>query len=224
MQYKWDASIHLYSTNEIRMGIIKRLYSYVGIKVKQKTGNKHKKMDNVRVDNGTEFMGAFDAKRKTRKMGRGKSSPYQPQQQGKVERFNRTITDAARTMLYKVDKRFWPAAHKMAAWTWNRLDRKTKKSPYFRRYGIHPDLTKIKKFGCIAFFRNQDGYRRKLEDKYIKGVFIGYSETSSAYLIAFWDKQNKMQVAESWDCKFFENFDPPADISPSGKVERRKQF
>ena len=51
------------------------------------------------------------------------SSPYTPQQNGVVERKNRTLLDMAKTMLdeYKTLDRFWAEAIKTACYAINRL-------------------------------------------------------------------------------------------------------
>ena len=56
----------------------------------------------IRSDNGTEFKNSQIEF----------SSPYTPQQNGVVERKNRTLLDMARTMLdeYKTPDRFWAEA------------------------------------------------------------------------------------------------------------------
>jgi transposase InsO family protein len=62
------------------------------------------------------------------------SAPYTPQQNGVVERKNRTLIDIARTMLgeFKTPKRFWPEAVNTTCHTINRvyLHRLVKKTSY----------------------------------------------------------------------------------------------
>jgi transposase InsO family protein len=78
-----------------------------------------------RSDNGMEFKnsqieGFFEEEGIKHEL----SSPYTPQQNGVVERKNRTLLDMARTMLdeYKTPDRFWAEAINIACYSINRLN------------------------------------------------------------------------------------------------------
>jgi transposase InsO family protein len=78
----------------------------------------------IRSDNGTEFKNSqIEGFLEEEGIKHEFSSPYTPQQNGVVERKNRTLLDMARTMLdeYKTPDRFWVEAINIACYSINRL-------------------------------------------------------------------------------------------------------
>jgi transposase InsO family protein len=80
-----------------------------------KTGSKRVQIKDkkIRSDNGTEFKNSqIEGFLEEEGIKHEFSSPYTPQQNGVVERKNRTLLDMARTMLdeYKTPDRFWAEA------------------------------------------------------------------------------------------------------------------
>jgi transposase InsO family protein len=78
----------------------------------------------IRSDNGTEFKNSqIEGFLEEEGIKHEFSSPYTPQQNGVVERKNRTLLDMARTMLdeYKTPDRFWVEAINTACYSINRL-------------------------------------------------------------------------------------------------------
>jgi transposase InsO family protein len=82
------------------------------------------------------------------------SSPYTPQQNGVVERKNRTLLDMARTMLdeYKTPDRFWAEAINTACYSINRLylHRILKKTSYELLTGKSPMFHILESLGVNA--------------------------------------------------------------------------
>ena len=77
-----------------------------------------------RSDNGTEFKSTgLDTYLDTLGITHEFSAPYTPQQNGVVERKNRTLIEMARTMLdeYKTPRKFWTEAIDTACHTINRV-------------------------------------------------------------------------------------------------------
>ena len=67
----------------------------------------------IRSDNGTEFKNArFDTFCSDQGLEHQYSSPYTPQQNGFVERKNRTLVEMARTMLdeHRTPRKYWAEA------------------------------------------------------------------------------------------------------------------
>jgi transposase InsO family protein len=78
----------------------------------------------IRSDNGTEFKNSqIEGFLEDEGINHEFSSPYTPQQNGVVERKNRTLLDMARTMLdeYKTSYRFWAEAINTACYAINCL-------------------------------------------------------------------------------------------------------
>jgi transposase InsO family protein len=78
----------------------------------------------IRSDNGIEFKNSqIEGFLEEEGIMHEFSSPYTPQQNGVVERKNRTLLDMARTMLdeYKTPDRFWAKAINIACYSINRL-------------------------------------------------------------------------------------------------------
>jgi transposase InsO family protein len=80
------------------------------------------------------------------------STPYTPQQNGAVERKNRTLIDMARTMLdeYKTSDLFWYEAINTACHVINRLylHKKLKKTSYELLTSNKPKVSYFRVFGC----------------------------------------------------------------------------
>jgi transposase InsO family protein len=78
----------------------------------------------IRSDNGTEFKNSqIEGFLEEEGIKHELSSPYTRQQNGAVERKNRTLLDMARTMLdeYKTPDWFWAEAINIACYSINRL-------------------------------------------------------------------------------------------------------
>jgi transposase InsO family protein len=84
------------------------------------------------------------------------SSPYTPQQNGVVERKNRTLLDMVRTMLeeYKTSDRFWAEAINITCYSINQLylHRILKKTSYELLTGKSPMFLVLEFLGANALF------------------------------------------------------------------------
>ena len=100
---------------------------------------------------------------------------------GKTGSFSHMV----RSLLNKgeVPKEFWPKA---VVWSVHILNRSPTFSvrdmtPQEAWSGRKPAVDHFRIFGCIAYAYIPDEKRKKLEDKSLKCVFLGVSETSKAY-------------------------------------------
>ena len=114
-------------------------------------------MQTFRSDNGTEFCNTrMREYMKTRGITFETTAPYMPEQNGKSERDNRTIVEAARTMLQakRMPAYLWAEAVATAVYILNRTGNSRSKegcTPYEQWTGRRPDLRHVRVFGSDAY-------------------------------------------------------------------------
>ncbi|KAK1683597.1 hypothetical protein QYE76_044445 [Lolium multiflorum] len=140
----------------------------------------------IRTDNGTEFKNyTMQEFVDDEGIKHEFSAPYTPQQNGVVERKNRTIIEMARTMLSELNSphNFWGEAISTAVHYSNRLFLRPlhNKTPYELLTGNKPNVMYIRVFGCKCLVKNNKGKLGKFETRTIEGIFVGYAENSHAY-------------------------------------------
>ena len=115
------------------------------------------------------------------------TAPYTPQQNGVVERKNRTIMEMTRCLLHEKDlpKEFWAEAANTTVFLLNRLPSKALpgKTSFEAWYDFKPKLLNLKTFGCFCFSYIPQVKRDKLDKKSELGIFVGYRSTTKAYRI-----------------------------------------
>ncbi|XP_073123129.1 uncharacterized protein [Henckelia pumila] len=105
-----------------------------------------------------------------------------------LERRNRTLKEAARTMIAdsNVSQILWTEAVNKACYTQNRsmINKKHSKTPYVIWTGKKPDVFYFKVFGCKCYIHNNGkNHLSAFDVKYDEGIFIGYSAVSRAYRV-----------------------------------------
>ena len=140
----------------------------------------------LRTDNGGEFTSkGFISFCSEHEIQRHFSTPYTPQQNEVVERKNRTILDMTRAMLKNknLPKVFWGEAVSTAVYLLNRAPTKSLegKTPYEGWTGRQPSVEHLKVFGCIVFVKTLGKSLRKLDDRSIPMIFIGYEKGVKGY-------------------------------------------
>lgn len=127
---------------------------------KTQTGNRVK---SLRTDNGTEFVN-LDMEKLLSKLGiiHETTIPYTPEENGSVERDNRTLVEIARTMLHASPL---PVTMlNMAMYLHNRIpNRKEKTSPHETFTGQKPRVDHLKIIGFTAFTMTPKAMRSKWE-------------------------------------------------------------
>ncbi|MBW0539312.1 hypothetical protein O181_079027 [Austropuccinia psidii MF-1] len=130
--------------------------------------------------------------------------PYEHHQAGKIEQTNRTIAEAARSMLIdsRVDVSLWPYAFQQAVWVFNCIVHGMAiKTPYELVTGRKPSLDVLRVFGCRAYVHNPT-HKKDLSPKARELVHLGVAENSKGWV--FWDAMLK-QVVRSASVVFDED-------------------
>ncbi|GJV48446.1 ribonuclease H-like domain-containing protein [Tanacetum coccineum] len=171
----------------------------------------------IRCDNRTEFknkeMNQF-CERKGIK--REFSVARTPQQNGVAERKNRTLIEAARTMLAdsKLPTTFWAEAVNTACYVQNRVlvTKPHNKTPYELFLGRKPALGFMRPFGCPVTILNTIDHLGKFDGKADEGFFVGYSINSKAFRV--FNSRTRI-VEENLHVQFSENTPNIAGSGPN---------
>nr|GEX25452.1 hypothetical protein [Tanacetum cinerariifolium] len=160
----------------------------------------------VRIDIGTEFKNKTLAKFFDEVgISQQFSATRTPQQNGVVERRNRTLVEAARTMLTfaNLPLFLWAEDIVVACFTQNRLiiHKRFNKSLYELMNKRKPNIKFFYVFGCRCYLLNDYEDVGKLKAKGDIGVFVGYSKESAAFRI--YNKRTR-KIYESVNVNFDE--------------------
>ncbi|GJU30476.1 putative ribonuclease H-like domain-containing protein [Tanacetum coccineum] len=161
----------------------------------------------IRCDNGTEFKNkVMDDFFKEKGIKREYSVARTPQQNGVAERRNRTLIEAARTMLAnsKLPITFWAEAVSTACYVQNRvLIVKPQNKTHCELFrGFKPALSFMKPFGCHVTILNTLDHLGKFDGKSDEGFFVGYSLSSKAFRVY---NTRTRKVEENLHVGFLEN-------------------
>jgi hypothetical protein len=142
----------------------------------------------IRSDNGTEFKNSqIEGFLEEEGIKHEFSSPYTPQQNGLVERKNRTLLDMARVILdeYKTPDRFWEEAINTACYSINRLYLHwiLKKTSYELLTSKKPNISYFRVFGSKCFILIKRGRNSKFATKAVEGFLLGYDSNTRAYRV-----------------------------------------
>ena len=142
------------------------------------------KIKSIRSDRGGEFT-SDDFKELCDKSGIKKqlTAPYTPQQNGVVERKNKTIMGLVRSMLKEKELplELWGEAVSTCVYVLNRSSTKgvKGKTPYEKWNKRKPNVSHLRIFGSLVFVKTT-GRLSKLEDRSKCMVFLGYEAGSKA--------------------------------------------
>ncbi|GJS82286.1 retrovirus-related pol polyprotein from transposon TNT 1-94 [Tanacetum coccineum] len=129
-----------------------------------------------------------------------------PQQNGVAERKNRTLIEAARTMLTdsKLPTTFWAEAVNTACYVQNRVlvTKPHNKTPYELFLSRKLALCFMRPFGCPVTILNTIDHLGKFDGKVDEGFFVGYSINSKAFKV--FNSRTRI-VEENLHVQFSEN-------------------
>nr|GFA89429.1 zinc finger, CCHC-type [Tanacetum cinerariifolium] len=180
------------------------------------------KLRMLRTDRGGEFTSnEFIKYCKENGIAQQLTAPYSPQQNGVVERKNRTVLSTTRSMMkaMKLPSTFWAEAVKHAIYILNRVPTRAlvDKTPYEALYNRKPNLENLRIFGCTAYAKIIIPHLKKLDDRSILMIYLGVEEGSKACRL--YDPKRKRKHV-SRDVRFMET--KPWDWDNNGK-ETSKQ-
>ncbi|GJV57957.1 putative ribonuclease H-like domain-containing protein [Tanacetum coccineum] len=161
----------------------------------------------IRCDNGTEFknyeMNQFYG---IKGIKREFSNARTPQQNRVAKRKNRTLIEAARTMLADslLPISFWAKAVNTACYVQNKVlvTKPHNKTPYELLIGRTPIISFIRPFGCLVTILNTLDYLGKFDRKADEGVLVGYSINSKDFRVY---NHRTRKVEENLHVNFLEN-------------------
>lgn len=171
--------VYLLPSKDAASGYAKEAVSWF----EQQSGAKVKA---IRTDNGSEFVEReFTAWLRERGIVHELSAPYEPQQNGMVERLNKTLMEGTRALLIgsELPNTLWGEAVRTVAFVRNLKPAKgiNGKSPAELLTGKIFDLDFLRVWGCKALvYIPEDKRSGKLAPRAIEGIFIGY-ENSATY-------------------------------------------
>ncbi|GKA10630.1 ribonuclease H-like domain-containing protein [Tanacetum coccineum] len=175
--------------------------------IRQIENQLNQKVKTIRCDNCIEFKnrdiiefcGSKEIKREY-------SNARTPQQNGVAERKNRTLIEAARTMLADsfLPNTFWAESVSTACYVLNRVlvTKPQNKTPYELITGKIPIISYIRPFGCHVTILNTIDHLGKFEEKSNEGFLVGYSLNSKTFKV--YNLETK-RVEENLHINFLEN-------------------
>ena len=128
-----------------------------------------------------------------------------PQQNGVAKKRNRTLIEAARTMLSEASLPlyFWGEAVNTACFTHNRslIVKRFGKTAYELIHDRKPNIGFLHVFGCVCYILNNKDHMGKFDPRADQGIFVGYSLLSKAFRVY---NRRLQQVEEIINVKFDE--------------------
>nr|GEW32568.1 putative ribonuclease H-like domain-containing protein [Tanacetum cinerariifolium] len=197
----------------------------------------------IRCDNGTEFKNSdINQFCGLKGIKREFSVPRTPQQYCIAERKNRTLIEAARTLLADslLPIPFWAEAVNTACYVqnWVLVTKPHNKSPYELLHGRLPSIGFMRPFGCPVTILNTLDHLGKFQGKVDKGFFVGYyvcrEEGTHTYVLfpvlsdGFTNSQNNNKDAlvdgKEHDKDIQKSVSPNIHSLSSGAQTRKKEF
>ena len=161
----------------------------------------------LRTDRGGEFTSnEFESFCEISGIQRHLTAPYTPQQNGVVERRNRTLLEMTRSILkhMEVPNYLWGEAVRHSTYLINRIATKTLilQTPYEALKGRKPNISHLRVFGCIAYAKVEAHKLKKLDNRSRTLVHLGTEPGSKAYRLL---DPTQQRIIVSRDVVFDEN-------------------
>jgi transposase InsO family protein len=145
------------------------------------------KVHTLRTDRGGEFVNAeLQGYLSDKGITHEQSIAYAHQQNGKAERTNRSLTDTVRALLLqaKFPSYMWAEAMQFACYLHNiQFKKKTQTTPQYRFLGSVPDVSTLRIFGCLVYYRVPEELRKKLDPRARVGFYLGPEPNSKGFRV-----------------------------------------
>ncbi|GJY24265.1 putative ribonuclease H-like domain-containing protein [Tanacetum coccineum] len=196
-RFSW---VFFLATKSETSGILKKFITEIENKLNHK-------VKVIRSNNGTKFKNReMDEFCGQKGIKREYSVARTPQQNGVAERKNRTLIEAARTMLADslLPTVFWAEAVNTACYVLNRVlvTKPHNKTPYELIIGRAPSISFMRPFGCPVTILNTLDPLGKFDGKAEEGFLVGYSVNSKAFRVF---NTETRKVEENLHVNFLEN-------------------
>ena len=164
------------------------------------------KLKSLRTDRGHEYLfDLFKTYCDEKGIARQLTIPYTPQQNGVVERRNRTLLDMIRSMMAqaKLSISFWGDALMTATYILNRVPSKSVLSTRYELWKCEkPGLNIMRPWGCAAYVHNTSHEYGNLGSRGKKCIFMRYSKYSKGYVFLGEDINGSVIEIETRDVVF----------------------
>ena len=145
------------------------------------------------------------------------STPYMPEDNGKIERVWRTVVGMTKCLMdqAKMPPMIWTFALRAAFHLKNRsLHSAHGSTPVEMMFGSRSNLAGLRVFVFKAFVFVETRYRKKLDEKAVEGVFLGSATNANAYAAAVPNNRGGMGLVQTRSITFDEGqpfFNEPTD-------------
>ncbi|GKA10285.1 retrovirus-related pol polyprotein from transposon TNT 1-94 [Tanacetum coccineum] len=176
------------------------------------------KVKELRSDNGTEFKNLkLEEFCDEKGISQNFSTPCTPEQNGVSERRNRTLIEAARTMLNSANlpKQFYGESVNTACYTQNRsiIMKRHEKTAYDVFRGRSPDISYFHMFRCPVHIHNHRDHLGKFDEQADDGFFLGYSLVAKAFRVF---NIRRQEIKETYHITFSEDGEAISQSSTKG--------
>src|SRR5271169_1936915 len=165
------------------------------------------KIKRIRTDGGSEYKRFVDAYLKEEGIRHEVTAPYHPDQNGVVERANRTIMGRVRAIIEdaKFPRELWDEIAKTVVYLKNRSPTAALNNltPYEAWHKRKPNLQHLRILGCTAYVHIPEEKRIKLDSHTMEGQLIGYGG-SNQWKVWIPDRGEHGEIVTSRDVIFDE--------------------
>jgi transposase InsO family protein len=168
------------------------------------------KVHTLRTDRGGEYVNS-EMQEYLQEKGiiHQQSIAYAHQQNGKAERVNRSLANTVRALLLqaKFPEYMWAEAMQFACHLHNTEFKKNlQTTPQYRFLGTVPDVSTLRVFGCLVYYRVPEELRKKLDPRSRPGYYLGPEPNSKGYRVLTQGPSGQLTVKAVRDIVSIESY------------------